>query len=96
MTKSDNGYSLVYRVIDRLDQAPDAAAGMRGTIVKAVDRLRADSAPIRHIAIAERISATLHSIEWALLQRDAGRLADGMHHLANLRTIWLSLPTPRV
>eukprot|EP01037_Dinobryon_pediforme_P006032 gene6032-6106_t len=95
MSGIDDGYSLIYRVMDRLDQAPEATPGMRATIVRAVARLRADNAPVRHIAIAERLSATLHTIEWAMLMRDEARLADGMRHLASLRTLWLSLPAPR-
>lgn len=100
MSGIDDGYSLIYRVMDRLDQAPEATPGMRATIVRAVARLRADNAPVRHIAIAERVSAALHTIERAMLLRDEARLADGLRHLASRRTLWLSPPalcraTPR-
>ncbi|WP_353230995.1 hypothetical protein [Novosphingobium sp.] len=95
MTGNDDGYGLVYRVIDDLNASAVPKPGLRGAMFNAIDRLRAVSAPVDHVAIAERISATIHVLEWSLQRRDDARHGAATQALGALREAWLSLPVPR-
>ncbi len=90
-----DGYTLVYRVLDALKTSSNVAPGLRGSIFSAIDQLRVSSAPAEHVAIAERISATMHQLEWALQKSNGERQARVRQQLSVLNEAWLATPAPR-
>lgn len=61
----------------------------------AIDTLKQSKAPLDHISIAERISVTLHALEWAAVRRDDERRVADWTRLRALEDQWLSAPVPR-
>lgn len=90
-----DGYTLVYRVLDALKASSNVAPGLRGSIFSAIDQLRVCSAPAEHVDIAERISATIHELEWALQKSNCERQARVRQQLSALTEAWLATPAPR-
>ncbi|MBA3055389.1 MAG: hypothetical protein FP826_10740 [Sphingomonadales bacterium] len=90
-----DGYAQVFRVLDALKASSNVAPGLRGSIFSAIDQLRVASAPAEHVAIAERISATMHQLEWALHKSNGERQACIRQQLRALNEAWLATPAPR-
>jgi hypothetical protein len=88
-------YGAVYRVIREANVSGYITPGLRGRIYQAIDNLKLFRAPADHISIAERISVTLHALEWAALRRDDSRCTADWQSLSALEEQWLSAPVPR-
>lgn len=88
-------YGAVYRVIREANVCGYITPGLRGRMYQAIDNLKLFKAPADHISIAERISVTLHALEWAALRRDDSRRVADWQSLGALEEQWLSAPVPR-
>lgn len=88
-------YGAVYRVIREANVSGYITPGLRGRMYQAIDNLKRFRAPADHISIAERISVTLHALEWATLRRDDSRRVADWQSLGVLEEQWLAAPVPR-
>lgn len=95
MEEVQDSYGAVYRVIKEASVSGYITPGLRGTMYKAIDSLKTLKAPADHISIAERVSVTLHALEWAMLRRDDPRRTADWNALRTLEEQWLSAPVPR-
>ncbi len=95
MEEMHESYGAVYQVIREASGSGYVTSGLRGRMYQAVDTLKTFKAPADHIRLAERISVTLHALEWATLRRDDSRLAADWQALCALEEQWLTAPVPR-
>lgn len=95
MEEVQQSYGAVYQVIREANLSGYITPGLRGRMYEAIDSLKLFKAPADHISIAERISVTLHKLEWAALQRDDSRRRADWQSLGMLEEQWLSAPVPR-
>jgi hypothetical protein len=95
MEEVRESYGAVYRVIREANGFGYVTPGLRGRMYQAIDTLKTFKAPADHIGIAERISVTLHALEWATLRRDDSRRAADWQALGALEEQWQSAPVPR-
>lgn len=95
MEEVQQSYGTVYQVIREANLSGYITPGLRGRMYEAIDSLKLLKAPADHISIAERISVTLHKLEWAALQRDDSRRRADWKSLGMLEEQWLSAPVPR-
>lgn len=95
MDEVQESYGAVYRVIREANLSGYVTPGLRGRMYQAIDTLKSLRAPADHISIAERISVTLHALEWAALRRDETRRTADWNVLGALEEQWLSAPVPR-
>lgn len=92
MEQVRESYGAVYQVIKEANVSGYVTPGLRGRMYQAIDTLKTFKAPADHISVAERISVTLHALEWATLRRDAARLAKDWQTPGALEGQWLSAP----
>jgi len=85
MEEVHESYGAIYRVIREANLSGYVTPGLRGRIYQAIDTLKQFKAPAHHIGIAERISVTLHALEWAALRRDDPRRVADWQSLGRLR-----------
>lgn len=90
-----DGCSGVSSVLYKLTTSPVAPVGWRGTIYSAIDHLRASSAPEEQIDIAERISATLLKLDWAIQRGDGEKEEKARQQLSILNESWHSASAPQ-
>ncbi len=95
MDEVHESYGAVYRVIKEANRSGYITPGLRGRMYQAIDNLKSLRAPADHIGIAERISVTLHALEWAALRRDDTRRKADWTALCVLEEQWLAAPVPR-
>jgi hypothetical protein len=95
MEEVHESYGTVYQVVREAKGCGYVTPGLRGRMYQAIDTLKTFRAPADHISIAERISVTLHALEWASLRRDGSRLAADWQALGALEQQWLSAPVPK-
>lgn len=95
MEDVQESYGAVYRVIREANVSGYITPGLRGRMYQAIDNLKQFRVPADHIGIAERISVTLHALEWAALRRDDSRRMADWQSLSALEEQWLSAPVPR-
>lgn len=94
MEAVQESYGAVYRVIREVNTSGYISPGFRGAIYQALDTMKRFGAPSDHVSIAERISVTLHALEWATLRRDDPRKAADWNELRMLEEQWLATPIP--
>jgi hypothetical protein len=95
MDAVQESYGTVYQVIKEANVTGYITPGLRGRMYQAIDTLKQLKAPADHISIAERISVTLHALEWATLRRDDSRRKADWQSLGALEEQWLSAPVPQ-
>lgn len=95
MEEVHESYGAVYQVIKEANLSGYITPGLRGRMYQAIDNLKSFRAPADHISLAERISVTLHALEWATLRRDDSRRKADWQSLGALEQQWLSAPVPR-
>lgn len=95
MEEVHESYGAVYRVVREAKLSGYITPGLRGRMYQAIDNLKQWKAPADHISIAERISVTLHALEWAAVRRDDSRRVADWKSLGALEEQWLSAPVPR-
>ena len=88
-------YGAIYQVVREANVAGYISPGFRGDVYRAIDALKIFNAPPDHVNIAERISLTLHALEWAALRRDDNRRAAVWNAMRALEEQWLGAPVPR-
>jgi hypothetical protein len=90
-----DGYSGVSSVLDKLTTSLVTPVGWRWEIYSAIDHLRASSAPEEQIDIAERISATLLKLDWAIQRGDGEKQEKARQQLSILGASWHSASAPQ-
>jgi len=95
MEEIHESYGAVYCVVKEACISGYITPGLRGRMYNAIDTLKLRKAPADHINIAERISVTLHALEWASVRRDEPRLKADWQALCALEEQWLAAPVPR-
>jgi hypothetical protein len=94
-TNQTSAYMSVYEVVEELCSGHSVPAGLTGTMFSALDRLRAAQAPRSDVALAERISVTMHRLEWAIRSGDTGEQSRLRAELQGLGSDWLDTPICR-
>jgi len=95
MEDARDSYGLIYQVVREANVSGIIAPGLRGRMYKAIDTLKLFKAPADHISIAERISVTLHALEWAMFRCDSQRVAADWQVMRSLEEQWLAAPVPQ-
>ncbi len=92
MQFEDEPSVLVYQVLDQVCFTGSVAAGARGSIYSAIDRLRSLDAPVEQISTAERISVGIHKLEWAILKGNRAEEEAAREELQVLGAQWHQTP----
>lgn len=95
MEEVHESYGAIYQVITEAKLSGYVTPGLRGRMYQAIDTLKQFRAPADHVSIAERISVTLHALEWAALRKDDLRRKADWRSLGVLEEQWLAAPVPR-
>jgi hypothetical protein len=91
-TDPNSAYMSVYMVVKELCSGHSVPIGLAGTMYSALDQLRDMAAPRTDISLAERISVTMHKLEWAIRSGDAGDQVRLRAELEALGADWLDTP----
>lgn len=95
MDQVKSSYGAIYRAVKEANVSGYIAPGVRGMLHRAIDELKLFREPEHFIAIAERISITLHAFDAAVLRCDEARKGATRQALQALEEQWLSAPVPR-
>jgi hypothetical protein len=91
-TDPNSAYMSVYMVVKELCSGHSVPAGLAGTMYSALDQLRGMAAPRSDVSLAERISVTMHRLEWAIRSGDAADQARFRAELEALGEDWMDTP----
>ncbi len=91
-TDPNSAYMSVYMVVKELCATEAVPTGLTGTMYSALDQLRDMQAPRSDVSLAERISVTMHRLEWAIRSGDAPEQARFRAELEALGSDWLETP----
>ncbi len=91
-TDPNSAYMSVYMVVKELCAADAVPTGLTGTMYSALDQLRDMQAPRSDVTLAERISVTMHRLEWAIRSKDAPEQVRLRAELETLGADWMDTP----
>ncbi len=91
-TDPNSAYMSVYMVVKELCSGHSVPTGLTGTMYSALDQLRDMQAPRSDLSLAERISVTMHRLEWAIRSGDTDEQTRLRTLLETLGTDWLETP----
>jgi hypothetical protein len=91
-TDPNSAYMSVYMVVKELCSGHSVPTGLTGTMFSALDQLRDMAAPRSDVSLAERISVTMHKLEWAIRSGEAAEQTRLRGELEMLGADWLNTP----